>query len=481
MAYVPSVALRSFLEIPYDELEALNLEAKKKAYDMVPEKEVEAFYTKYLKNEKRIKAITLAFTDVEGRLHILDFDKNHFLGSPENLTFDGSSIRGFSELENSDLRLLPDWHSFRWLPADIFGPGKVMMFGIVAEKDGTPYEGDLRGRLKRYLEDLNKKEGMRYFTAPELEGFLLEGANAEQYFDEKVGFTLATKGGYFHALPQDKLRQFIDKVAEAQRALGFENEKDHPEVAPSQFELNYKYTDAVLSSDQIQMYKIIARQVARSMDMTASFLPKPIVGINGSGMHINLSISKNGKNIFYDAKGKETLSTLAWDFISRILNHANEICLLLNASVNAYRRLDPNFEAPNQIKVSPTDRSSMIRIPIGNEKSTRIEMRSVGPDANPYLVSYALLRTGLEGDKLIEDTEKRPRVRILPGTISDAIRHCKTSDFVSKILNEDVKAKYIGYKQAAADRSPSSLGTRVKNGEILYNHEVTNQVLWNAF
>lgn len=292
---------------------------------------------------------------------------------------------------------------------------------------------------------------------------------------------MISTGGYYHSLPLDRLRQFIDKSAEAQRAMGFRNEKDHPEVAPSQFEMNFSYSEVVRASDNIQLYKLVCRQVARSFGMTATFLPKPFMGINGSGMHTNFSLAKAGKNIFYDPKGDEGLSKIAWDFILRLLNHAPETCLVLNSSVNAYRRLDPHFEAPNQIKVSPIDRGSMIRIPVGNENTSRIEVRSVAPDANPYLVLYTIIKVGLEGQKLEKDSDKRDRIRFLPDNIHDAIRLFKGSDFVGKILGEDNKEKYSNFKQLAADRSPKALGTLIKDSEIIYHHEVTNQVLWNEF
>ena len=223
----------------------------------------------------------------------------------------------------------------------------------------------------------------------------------------RAAFEYVNKGGYYHSLPGDPLREFIDTTAEVQRAMGFENEKDHPEVAPSQFEINYSYGEVVAAADQIQLYKLICRQVATQMGMTASFLPKPVVGVNGSGMHTNVSITKGGKNLFWDPKGEEKISKMAWQFVDRILTHGNDICLLLNASVNAYRRLDPHFEAPNQIKASAVDRGSMIRIPIGNEKSARVEVRSVGPDANPYMVLYSIFKTGLHGET-VEDQEPAP-------------------------------------------------------------------------
>src|SRR5258708_3514855 len=474
-----SKKLKDFLEIPYDDLEIMNLRAKDRG-ETVSMAELEREYRTYLQKEKRIKAITLCFTNLEGRFHMLDYDKKFLLDSANNLTFDGSSIRGFSQQHESDLRLLIDWGSIRFLPSDVFGPGKVIMFVDVLDRDRGLYLSDFRGQLKSYTEQLKKKNGLTAYVSAEVEGFLVDGINAEQKYEEK-GFDLISTGGYYHSLPLDRLRQFIDKAAEAQRAMGFKNEKDHPEVAPSQFEMNFSYSNVLRACDNIQLYKLVCRQVANNLGITATFLPKPFVGINGSGMHTNLSLSKGGKNIFYSARGKEGLSDTAWDFISRILNHASEICLTLNSSVNSYRRLDPHFEAPNQIKVSPIGRGSMIRIPVGNERSTRIEIRSVAPDANPYLALFTILKTGLEGKPLVKDKDKRDRLRVLPDNINDAIKLFRSSDFIGKILHPFNKEKYVEYKQMAADRSPKALGTFIKPSEVIYHHEVTNQVLWNKF
>ena len=473
-------SLKNFLEIPYDTLEELNLSAKEKG-ETLGAKALETEYVNFLKKEKRIKAVTVCFTDLEGRLHMLDYDKKFLLDSLSNLTFDGSSIRGFSAQIESDLRLEIDWSSIRYLPADVFGSGKIIFFASVLDRDRKPYAADFRGQLKMAQEELKKKDGMQAFAAAEIEGFLVDGVYAEQNFKNANGFKLISSGGYYHSLPLDKLRQFIDKAAEAQRAMGFRNEKDHPEVAPSQFEMNFSYSEVVRAADNIQLYKLVCRQVARNMEMTATFLPKPVVGINGSGMHTNFSLGKAGKNIFHDPKGQDGLSKIAWDFIMRLLNHAPEICLVLNSSVNAYRRLDPHFEAPNQIKVSPIDRGSMIRIPVGNENTARIEVRSVAPDANPYMVLYTIIKTGMEGVKLERDEDKRERARFLPDNINDAIKLFKASDFMTSIFGEENKDKFVSYKQAAADRSPKALGTFVKDSEIVYHHEVTNQVLWNDF
>ncbi len=317
--------------------------------------------------------------------------------------------------------------------------------------------------------------------ANEIEGILVEGLDAEMNFDQAQGFKLVSSGGYYHSLPLDRLRQFIDATAEAHRALGFENEKDHPEVAPSQFELNYKHAIADIAADQVQLYKLVARQVAELQGLTATFLPKPIVGINGSGMHTNMSIEKEGKNIFYNKNGNVHLSQLGNDFIDRILNKASAMCLVLNPSVNAYRRLDPNFEAPNQIKASAVNRTAMVRIPLACEKSARIEVRSVAPDANPYMVSYTLLRVGLEGKKQKIHKGITPRTKVLPDNIYDAIKFLKRSTFMSEILGEDTKNKYIALKQASADRCPKALGNTVKRSEVIFHHEITNQLLWNEF
>lgn len=472
--------LRNFLEIPYDELEKMNLKLRAEA-KIKSLKEIEDKIKNYLEKENKIKAVTICFSDIEGRLHMLDYNKKYFLNSISNLTFDGSSIRGFSSIEESDLRLEIDWTSFVHLPSDVFGPGKVIIFAFVLNHDGTYHHSDFRGQLKNYLSELKKEKNIIPQIAFEIEGFLLDGIKAESNYDKKVGFSLVANGGYYHSLPLDNLRTFIDRAAEAQRAMGFENEKDHCEVAPSQFELNFSYSEALQACDQAQLYKLVCRQIAANMGMTASFLPKPVSNINGNGMHTNISLSKDNKNIFYDKKGENYLSEIAWDGINRLLNHASELCLIYNSSVNSYRRLDPNFEAPNQIKVSSKDRSSMIRIPAGNEKTTRIEIRSVAPDTNPYMTIYATLKTFFTGKKLKVDTDKRERARFLPGTIYDAIKAFKSSEFIHEIIQFETLEKYLNYKQAVADRSARKLGTSVKNSEIIFHHEVTNQTLWNQF
>src|SRR3954454_1641312 len=473
--------LRDFLEIPYDQLEELNLEAKaqrlaRKSPDALRDERLA-----YLTEEKRIKAVTVCFSDLEGRLHMLDYDKKFLIKSWDNLTFDGSSIRGFTAQRESDLRLGMDWSAFYWAPSDIFGAGKVMVFGEVIDKDGTLYSGDLRAVLKDYANKQYSTKGYTLNAANEIEGFLFKGVDAERRYHETGDFEYVNTGGYYHSLPGDSLRLFIDSAAEVQRAMGFQNEKDHPEVAPSQFEINYSYADVVAAADQIQIYKLICRQVATKMGLTASFLPKPVVGVNGNGMHTNVSISKDGKNLFWDPKGEEKLSKLGWAFVDRILTHGNDTCLMLNSSVNAFRRLDPHFEAPSQIIASAVDRGSMVRIPIGNEKSMRVEVRSVAPDANPYMVMMAVFKTGIAGD--IADVKNlRQAERYLPDNIYTAMENFRSSDWTSKLMGgADVKTRYADLKQASADRCPRLLGTFVKAPEVQYHHDVYNQYLWNMF
>lgn len=475
--------LRNFLEIPYDELEERNLASKLARSEHESEDAIAERRRKEITDEKRLKAVTVCFTDLEGRLHILDYDKKFLLKSEDNLTFDGSSIRGFSHQHESDLRLKVDWSSFYWLPADVFGPGKVLAFAHVLNRDGSPYIADFRGRLKHLAEQMWQKDKTVCHVAMEIEGFLFKGRDAERHYHETNKFEFISEGGYYHSLPNDPLRQFIDRAAEAQRAMGFQNEKDHPEVAPSQFEMNYNFSEALIAADQVQLYKLLCRQVAHNLGMTASFLPKPVTGVNGTGMHTNLSLNRAGKNLFWEKGGEENLSAGGWDFVDRILNNANDICLLLNSSVNSYRRLDPAFEAPNQIKASANNRGAMVRIPTGNERSARIEVRSVAPDANPYLELYALIRTGLEGPASDpkEKEGKRERTRFLPDNINDAIRNFKASTFVAQLIGEDMQTRFAELKQAAADRCPRILGTRIKAAEIMYHHEVTNQLLWSMF
>ncbi len=354
----------------------------------------------------------------------------------------------------------------------------MLVFGEVLERDGTPYRSDMRAKLKSYVTELFEKHGQTCYIANEIEGILFKGRHAEQLYVETGAFDSLSTSGYYHSLPGDPLRQFIDTAAEVQRAMGFQNEKDHPEVAPSQFELNYSYVEALIAADQVMLYKLICRQVADRLGMTASFLPKPITGVNGSGMHTNMSIAKGDTNLFWDRAGRGEALGYAWTFVERILSSALDLCLILNPSVNAYRRLDPHFEAPNQINASAIDRGAMVRIPIGNERSARIEVRSIAPDANPYMVLYSLLRTGLRGRSAGKCASARRFCRTTSTTRSTT---SAAAGYTAKLLGPEVRDRYAELKHTAADRCPRLLGNNIKPGEIQFHHEVTNQYLWNQF
>ena len=478
---MPTSPLRDFLEIPYDQLEEMNLAVKQARTDRKPADVLREERVRYLSDEKRIKAVTVCFTDLEGRLHMLDYDKKFLLKSQDNLTFDGSSVRGFSAQHESDLRLSLDWPAFYWLPADVFGPGKVLLFSEVMGRDGAPYASDIRAQLKRWGENLWAKSGTVCHVAPEIEGFLFKGRDAERHYNESRKFEYVSTGGYYHSLPGDALRTFIDTAAEVQRAMGFQNEKDHPEVAPSQFEMNFSYAEALITADQVQLYKLLCRQVAAKLECTASFLPKPVTGVNGNGMHTNMSFAKSGKNLYWDPTGVDGLSGEGWQAIGRILDNALDLALVLNPSVNAYRRLDPHYEAPNQIKASANNRGAMVRIPTGNERSARIEVRSVAPDANPYMVFYTLAKTAIEGNSTTTVEAAKAGTRTLPDNIGTAIDHFTSSTSVRDMLGEVVQRKFAELKQMSADRCAMALGSIIKIPEIQFHHEVTNQYLWSDF
>jgi len=455
--------MKEFLDLSHDELERLNLEAKR--LRAAKPGRAEAAHRRWLKAEDGAKAVTVCFSDIEGRLHMLDYDKKWLLTHSDGLTFDGSSIRGFAELGESDLRLEIDWPAFYRLPACVFGAGKVLVFAFVRNRDGSPYPADFRGRLSGM-----DTGGRTVSAAMEIEGFLFDGRNAEQAYSGE--FSPAASRGYCHSLPGDLLRQFIDRAAEAQRTLGFENEKDHPEVAPAQFEMNWSHTEMSIAADQSQLYKLVCRQVASQMGLTASFLPKPLAGVNGNGMHVNISISdSDGENLFHDPSSDNGLSAMAISFADGILARANDICLILNPSVNAYRRLDPNYEAPNQIRRSSIDRGSMIRVPLAGRSSARIEIRSVSPDANPYMLLYAMVGCGLKGGETPAD-----------GIMLHADIHAAMEGFsANDLVGAGEASKYAALKAAAAARSPMELGSRVKRDEVVFHHEVTNQSLWGDF
>jgi glutamine synthetase len=399
----------------------------------------------------------VCFTDLEGRLHMLDYDKKFLLKLGRQ----------------PDVRRLVDP---RVLAAARVGPApgdRLAGVLLAAVRRVRPGQGagvrrgaapgrravpaDLRARLKQYTENLLHKDGTTAQFGHEIEGFLFKGRDAERRYrrDRQVRVHLDRR-----LLPLAAGRP----AAQVHRHRGggpardgLRNEKDHPEVAPSQFEMNYSYTEALIAADQVQLYKLLCRQVAKNMDMTASFLPKPVTGINGNGMHTNMSIGKREEPVLGPGRrGRRVRS--GWAFIERILYSAPDICLILNPSVNAYRRLDPHFEAPNQIKASAIDRGSMVRIPLGNERSARIEVRSVAPDANPYMVIYTSCCAGLEGpqDRRRGRQTSAVRTRFLPDNIHDAIRLFKGSKFSRRLLKARTSTRSSPNRGCGSSRRPNA-------------------------
>jgi glutamine synthetase len=313
-----------------------------------------------------------------------------------------------------------------------------------------------------------------------LKGFIFKGVDAERHYHETGKFEYVSNGGYYHSLPGDTLRLFIDSSAEVQRAMGFQNEKDHPEVAPSQFEINYGYAEVVAAADQIQIYKLICRQIATRMGLTACFLPKPIVGVNGTGMHTNVSITKEGKNLFWDPEGLEKMSEFSWKFVDRILTHGNDLCLLMNSSVNAYRRLDPHFEAPNQLKASATDRGSMVRIP--DRQLAQRPRRSPRGGSGRQSVHGAVRRVPhRHRGRHRADREPAQRAPLFARQHLRRHRQLREVGMDHQAAGRGCERPLRRFEEAAADRCPRLLGTVVKAPEVQFHHEVYTQYLWNLF
>ena len=382
-----STEYRNFLALSYDELEDMNLAAKADRLNRVPIDKIREKRLKYLTDEKRIKAVTVLFTDLEGRLHLLDYDKKFLLGAYENLTFDGSSIRGFTAQKESDLRLGIDWSAFYWVPADVFGNGKVLVFGNVIDKDGTPYSGDLRGVLKSYSEKLFKEKNYTLNAATEIEGFLFAGKDAER------------------KLPRDRQIRVHQHRRLLSRAAARSAAPVHRHCGRSAARHGLPEREgpsrggAQPVRDQLWLCRSCGRgrpdpalQAALPPDCQQhglhGMLPAQAGRRRERQRHAHQRLGLKGKtNLFWDEKGEEKLSKFGWDFLDRILSHALDLCLIFNSSVNAYRRLDPHFEAPNQIRASAVDRGAMIRVPIGNSPLHAHRGSRRGPGRQPLPVA----------------------------------------------------------------------------------------------
>ncbi len=427
---------------------------------MVNNDEMKEFVLKKARDNK-IKFIRLWFTDVQGMLKSFSITVEELEGAlSEGMGFDGSSIEGFSRIEESDVIAMPDPGTFQILPWSPQENGVARMFCDVLEPEGQHFEGDPRWVLKRTLKKASDL-GYTYYVGPELEYFYFRTDRSPEILD---------KGGYFDLTVKDVASDLRRTTILYLEAMGIGVEYSHHEVAPSQHEIDLRYTDALTMADNAMTYRMIVKEVANKNGVYATFMPKPIFGENGSGMHTHQSLFKGDRNVFFDAKDKYHLSVEAKYFIAGLLKHSREICAITNQWVNSYKRLVPGYEAPVYISWARRNRSTMIRVPMykpGKEKATRIELRCPDPACNPYLAFSVMLAAGLEGIKnkyplsdpveenIFEwDVKKRETAGIetLPDNLFEAVKYMEKSSLVKETLGDHVFEKFIDNKQIEWDR-----------------------------
>ena len=411
--------------------------------------------------ENGVKFIRLQFTDILGTLkNVAITDRQLEKALNNQCMFDGSSINGFVRVEESDMYLRPDLDTFvifPWRPQQ----GKVArLICDVYMPDGTPFEGDPRYILKKAI---NKAEAMGYTmnVGPECEFFLFEVDN-----DGNPTLKTNDKGSYFDLGPIDLGENARRDMTLALEDMGFEIETSHHEVAAGQNEIDFKYADALVTADNVTTFKYVVKSIAQRHGLYATFMPKPLHGVNGSGMHVNISLIKDGKNAFYNEEDQLGLSSVAYNFIAGVLKHIKEICPITNPLVNSYKRLVPDYEAPVYIAWSAKNRSPLIRVPSARGEGTRIEFRSTDPSSNPYLVLACLLLAGLEGIKdnleppkcidrnifnLSREERKRENIENLPESLHEAIAYMQKSDLVKEALGKNTFEYYIKAKEVEWD------------------------------
>ncbi|MDY0075317.1 MAG: type I glutamate--ammonia ligase [Acholeplasmataceae bacterium] len=414
-----------------------------------------------LAKENDVRYVRLQFTDMLGVVKNVEIPVTNLEKALANeIMFDGSSIQGFVRIDEADMYLYPDlstWLVLEWENLSQNAGKVARLICDVYKTDRTPYEGDPRYILKRNLEEMKKLGFAKFNVGVEPEFFLFK-------LDEngKPTMEFSDLGGYFDLAPVDGSEDVRRDIVLEMEKMGFNMEVSHHEVAFGQHEINFHFDNALEACDNIQTFKVLVKNVARRHGYHATFMPKPIQGINGSGMHSNISLTDlNGNNLFYDPNTENQLSSTALCFIGGIMKHAQSFCLVTNPTVNSYKRLVPGYEAPCYISWSDANRSTMIRIPAARGKATRIEVRSVDPSANPYLCMSGLLAAGLDGikDKLdglspvkknlfkMSDQErKRLGIKNLPESLREAIDFFSTSSLMKETIGEVLHSKLIEAK-----------------------------------
>lgn len=411
--------------------------------------------------EEDVEFIRLQFTDIFGTLKNVAITSSQLEKALDNkCMFDGSSIEGFVRIEESDMYLYPDldtFETFPWRPQQ----GKVArLICDVYKADGTPFEGDPRYVLRRVLKEAEDM-GYSFDVGPECEFFLFHTD------DNGMPTTIShEKASYFDISPLDLGENARRDMVLTLEDMGFEIEASHHEVAPAQHEIDFKYGPALATADNIMTFKLVVKSMAKRHGLFASFMPKPLYGVAGSGMHTNMSLTKKGKNIFNDPKGENGLSKEAYYFIAGIMKHVKGITAIANPLVNSYKRLVPGHEAPVYIAWSATNRSPLIRIPASRGAGTRVELRSPDPAANPYLLLALCLAAGLDGIKnkieppkavnsnifeLSEKEMKKAKIESLPSSLHQAIKEMEADPFIREVLGDHVFSKYVEAKRAEWD------------------------------
>ena len=411
-----------------------------------------------LVEENDVEFIRLQFTDIFGILKNVAIPKNQLKKALDNqMMFDGSSIDGFARIEESDMYLRPDLDSFVIFPWNQQSGKTARLICDVYRTDGTPFEGDPRYILKKAVAEAAKL-GYIFNVGPECEFFLFN-------LDENGAPTTNSndKAGYFDLGPNDLGESARRDMVHTLEEMGFVIEASHHECAPAQHEIDFKYGEAVKTADSIMTFKLAVQTIAKKHGLHATFMPKPKANMCGSGMHVNMSLEKDGKNIFDDPEGKDGLSKEAYYFIAGLMKHINGIVAITNPLVNSYKRLVPGYEAPVYIAWSAKNRSPLIRIPASRGKGTRVELRNPDPTANPYLTLAVCLMAGLDGIKnklepcdsvdaniyAMSKKERREKnIENLPDTLYDAVKQLEKDDYIRDFLGEETAEKYIEAKKS---------------------------------